>query len=154
MNLEELKTKWDYNPKDGFFTWKVKTNPKVVIGSEVGGTRNGYIVLSHDGKLLEAHRVAWAFVHGEWPKYHIDHINGIRDDNRIENLRDVPQAVNRLNLHKTYSNSGVLGVHKKGTRFMAQFKSKYLGMFATAEEAGEKYKNEKAKFEIYNRYEE
>lgn len=70
------------------------------------GYKRGYIYR----KPLLAHRVIWAMFHGEWPDQ-IDHINGIKDDNRIVNLREASQFENMKN-QKIYVNntSGVVGV--------------------------------------------
>lgn len=58
-----------------------------------------------------SHVVAWAIIHGSYPDGHIDHINGVRDDNRIQNLRDVTQAENQRNLkHNARNKSGQMGV--------------------------------------------
>ena len=73
----------------------------------------------------------------------IDHINGIRHDNRIENLRAVSKSVNQLNRAKQSNNtSGVTGVrwHTQRNRWRAQFRDEYLGLFETIEEAEAAYK--------------
>ena len=49
------------------------------------------------GRQYLQHRVAWALHYGEWPASFIDHINHIRDDNRIHNLRVVTRAENNSN---------------------------------------------------------
>ena len=73
----------------------------------------GYLRGSLHKVELLAHRVAWAVHYGEWPKYHIDHINGVKDDNRITNLRDVPPSVNTRNVRMLANNtSGTMGVTK------------------------------------------
>jgi len=60
---------------------------------------------------VTAHRAMWALVHGKWPEGQIDHINGVQTDNRIENLRDIPQAENARNSKRHVTNtSGVSGV--------------------------------------------
>ena len=87
ITQEELKELLDYNPETGLFTWNVYNNIK---NKTTAGTFNdGYIQIKIKQKIYQAHRLAWLYVYGEWPKGQIDHINGIRDDNRIENLRDV-----------------------------------------------------------------
>lgn len=71
----------------------------------------GYVA----GRILgsrqyKAHRVAWALHYGEWPEGQIDHINGIRDDNRIANLRIVTPSENSKNCKKRSNGSNVFGV--------------------------------------------
>lgn len=71
----------------------------------------GYHVGAIFRHLFKAHRVAWAIVHGSWPSDHIDHISGNRADNRIGNLRDVPNVENHRNESRSKNNtSGVNGV--------------------------------------------
>jgi hypothetical protein len=93
---------------------------------------------------------AWLYVHGEWPKHTIDHINGIRSDNRIENLRDVPT---RTNLENTRSQSrknetGFMGVSRNKTSVRADSwvaaitvnrKTIHLGVYETPEQAHAAY---------------
>jgi len=90
--------------------------------------------------------LAWLFVHGFDPPQQIDHINGIRDDNRIANLRLATVAENSQNVGKQSNNkSGFKGVHwhARGKKFRAQImangKSKSLGLFHTAAEAAAAY---------------
>lgn len=92
-----------------------------------------------------AHRLAWLFVHGEWPAGVIDHINGDKQDNRISNLRDVSHASNMQNQRRPHSNNklGVMGVHELRGRFRACItvngRPKKLGTFDTAEQASHAY---------------
>lgn len=90
---------------------------------------------------VKAHQVVWALHHGEWPKHQIDHVNGNPADNRIENLRDVPQSVNCRNNKRRRDNvTGFVGVyHMPNGRFYAQItrdgKTHHLGTFDTFEQA-------------------
>lgn len=102
----------------------------------------GYRVGTIDGKLFQAHRIIFAMHHGEWPEDQIDHINGVRRDNRIVNLRAVSHAENGRNQSMRKNNkSGVTGVywHKRDWKWVAQIKvncrNKYLGLFDTIDEA-------------------
>lgn len=94
------------------------------------------------GVYYRAHRVAWAITHGEWPTSDIDHINGVRDDNRICNLRAVTRSQNRRNSSMRSDNkSGITGValDKKFNVWRAQIhvdgKHITLGAFPTFEAA-------------------
>ena len=69
-----------------------------------------YIAVRLKGQIYLAHRVVWCLHYGYWPTELIDHINGIRHDNRIENLREVTVAKNRLNVRQARNDSGVVGV--------------------------------------------
>ena len=68
------------------------------LAEKVGKAKsNGYLVVSAGGKNYQAHRVIWLITHGRWPAGDIDHINGIKTDNRLANLRDVSHKTNARN---------------------------------------------------------
>lgn len=96
-----------------------------------------YYVGSCKGKLLRAHRVVWFLVHGEWPDQ-VDHINGDRNDNRIENLRAATSQINNQNR----TARGYI-LEKRTGKYRAQIKTRgvttTLGYFATPEEARAAY---------------
>jgi len=103
---------------------------------------NGYLVGSIMNKTYYAHRVVYALGMGKWPESQIDHINGIRSDNRFSNLRAVTQMENSRNMRRSKANkSGVTGVfwnkgHQKWTAHIrAQKQSRWLGNFARREDA-------------------
>jgi hypothetical protein len=110
-------------------------------------TKYGYFRVYVDGQPIQAHRVAWAISSGAWPEGHIDHINGDGMDNRLENLRDVPQATNQQNEQKARKNSrsGLLGASwsKAMQRWTARIhhdgKHHFLGYFDTPEQAHAAY---------------
>lgn len=106
-----LKQILDYNQKTGHFTWIKAMRPRGKVG-EIAGCLNvhGYIQIGIHGKRYTGHRLAWFFVHGEWPE-EIDHINQDRSDNRLRNLRNVSHSENLRNQKRHKSNkSGVMGV--------------------------------------------
>jgi hypothetical protein len=91
---------------------------------------------------FRAHRVAWALYYGRWPERHLDHINGVRTDNRIENLREVERSENQRNQkRRTDNTSGATGVSwyvlqgKWVAEIYVDGKKKNLGYFDTYEEA-------------------
>lgn len=102
----------------------------------------GYLTGQVDGAHYFAHRVVWAICHGRWPVGEIDHINGLKSDNRISNLREVTRKENSRNcrLHRG-NTSGVTGVSfhrltgKWAARIQADDKSKHLGLFPSIAEA-------------------
>lgn len=140
---------YSYNPDDGLFRHKRQThgrNGAINIGDVAGALNgSGYVVLSRSGKLVRAHRLAWFMVHGEIPSETIDHINGVRSDNRIANLRPATrqqQSKNRRHIAaKRTSKLGVRGVSFRANRFEAKMSrigggGQYvLGRFMTLNEA-------------------
>lgn len=85
-----------------------------------------------------AHRVIWAMKHGAWPIGEIDHINGLRHDNRIVNLRDVTRVENAMNMKIRADNmTGYHGIcwHPGAKKWMARCKHEYLGVFSNIQDA-------------------
>ncbi len=102
----------------------------------------GYGLVGVLSNRLLAHRVAWAIYHGRWPDGNIDHINGVRDDNRIANLREVTAAENNRNMRRRSDNkSGVSGLfwHGPTRKWRVTIRDSgrqiYLGSFANREDA-------------------
>lgn len=113
----------DYNPETGAMLWKrrdvgrfpderaAKVWNTRYSGKPCGVKSQGYFLVSVFKKRVLAHRLVWLFVHGEWPKHDIDHINGDRADNRLANLRAVTRAENLKNRAVGRGNkSGTMGV--------------------------------------------
>ena len=133
------RPRWAFSSERAFSAFKSKFE-----GSEAltAVTSNGYKVGEICGERHRAHRVIWAMMNGRWPESDIDHINGDRKDNRISNLRDVPNCENARNqrLHVT-NTSGHAGVtfHKKSRKWLAQIiyqgQHHYLGVFHNLEDA-------------------
>lgn len=113
-------------------------------------TWNGYRAIKIDFVTYRAHRLAWLYFYGRWPKGSLDHINCNRQDNRISNLRESDHSKNGMNRPATKSNtSGYKGVSfdKRRNCWHASvgFKGKNIsaGDFSTAKEASAAY-NKKA----------
>ena len=159
ITQSELKEILDYNPETGQFTW-VGLGPagRVKNGSVAGNINNkNYVVIEIKSKAYIAHRLAWFYVYGEWPKDQIDHINGIRTDNRIKNLREATGFENQQNTKTKKSNtSGFTGVNwssKKNcyiSRIMTRRVRIFLGYFDTAEEAHNAYLKSKKELHSFN----
>ena len=75
----ELRRRLDYDPETGVFTWRITVNSRAIAG-ETAGTKNGlgYHQLTLDRKIYLAHRLAWLYMTGEWPKDQIDHRNTMK----------------------------------------------------------------------------
>jgi len=100
MSIELLNEILDYNPNSGEFTHKNRDWPNAWRNGKKAGCANcvsGYIQIRIGGEIYYAHRLAWLITYGSWPKNQIDHINGVRNDNRIANLRDVTSYKNQRN---------------------------------------------------------
>ena len=138
---------FNYDPETGVFTWKSKTKPATQIGAIVGYvTKSGYRALGFNKKTYLAHRIAWLYFYGEFPKHQIDHINRNRDDNSICNLRDVTPSQNSQNFIAVRKDK-FIGVQKGRNKWYAKImlngKNIPLGSFATPEEAHAAYINAK-----------
>jgi len=150
MNVDLIKRLRDvlkYDEFSGIFYWKVILSNRVKPGDIAGSVSNGYVWISIDGIRYPAHRLAWLFVYGIWPKGEVDHRYGDRGDNRIANLRDVSGSVNRQNVRTARSHNkstGVLGVDKLPSgRYRAKVRHNgvghYLGVFDTSDAAHQAY---------------
>lgn len=131
-----------YNAETGVITWRVSRS-KAKAGNKAGVkwvTQNKqYIVVTVDSEQYFAHRIAWLLHTGDWPEYTIDHIDGCGLNNRIKNLRSVPQAENNKNKRPSKSDGKQWGVRWNQGRWQAQIKVagvvKYLGGFHRKEDA-------------------
>lgn len=138
-----LKKILSYNENTGVFTWIKANAAQTKIGDEAGWRHHGgYIAIGINGNAYLAHRLAWFYVYNYWPKEHIDHINHVRDDNRIVNLRESNYKINMKNKSEYKTNrSRVTGVcwHKRDKVWQAKIKTKgrhiYLGGFKDKFEA-------------------
>jgi hypothetical protein len=142
----------NYDPLTGVFVWAA-SRPGCSAGKVAGSiNREGYRVIKVQRKPLLAHRLAWLMVTGEWPASALDHKNGCRDDNRIDNLREADHSVNMQNKRRAMKNnksSGLLGVtwnkqHKRWqSKLMVNKKSHHVGLFDCPEKAHAAYLEKK-----------
>lgn len=150
IDVERLRSVLHYEPTTGAFTWRVRRG-RVRPGQVAGRVGNrGYVKILLAGEYWLAHRLAWAIVHGALPNAdrQIDHINRVRHDNRLANLRLVTQSENILNS----DHFGCRRTQSRGTTFIArtsrwqaqisiQGRNTYLGLFVTEAEAHAAYCN-------------
>lgn len=157
ITADRVRELFHYDTATGVFTRRVTTNNNGARAGTSAAASNGpgrHLITRIDGKKYYLHRLAWLYVHGRWPEHVIDHINGDPADNRISNLRDIPQSVNMQNQRNAKKNgsTGFLGVTRNHKRFMAQLqvggKYHYLGTYDTPELAHAAYLT--AKRELHN----
>lgn len=153
LTQERLKELLQYDPDTGIFYRKTSTTNRVKAGDIAGTLRkDNYVRIMVDGRLYLAHRLVWLYVYGELPKVPIDHINTIKSDNRISNLRKDDGNWNNQNIRTSNRNNklGILGVSRKGKKFRATIvvngKRKHIGSYDTPEEAHEAYIEAKRKY--------
>lgn len=130
MSPAQLRELLSYDPDSGTLTWLERSSKWFKDGfrtaqgeannwnKRYAGKLAGYVapigyryVALTGGARVPEHRVIWAMVHGEWPDV-IDHIDGNKTNNKIENLRNVTQRVNMANSvmwsHNTSGQTGVM----------------------------------------------
>lgn len=124
LTQQYLREAITYDPDTGVFTWNVRPEhhfgrinqmknwngryPNTIAGKI---DNNGYLNIKVNHILYRAHRLAWFYVHGCWPKV-LDHEDGNILNNRIRNLRDTTQSENNKNASKRKDNkTGITGVH-------------------------------------------
>lgn len=145
MSASELHKYLSYDQYTGALKWKEAKGGKA--SGDVAGAKkkDGYLNVQINSHSMACHRVAWAMHYGEWPNGLIDHINRVRHDNRISNLRIVTCNENAKNkkIHKN-NKHGLKGVTKlKNGKYQAQCAiggvNKYLGSYSTKQDAHEAY---------------
>jgi hypothetical protein len=147
LNSHFLKSILSYNPDTGLFSWKNLSGRK---NKTTAGCfdNNGYVIIGiklpgGKSKKYGAHRLAWLYYHEEWPQNDIDHINGVKSDNRIINLRHVTRRQNQQN-RANHRDGCLPGATRHRNKYQAQIqinkKAYYLGYFDTELEAHLAYK--------------
>lgn len=157
LTQEELKELLNYDAETGIFTRKVKRRGiRAKIGDIAGRLRfDGYVAIKINGKIYRGHRLAWLYVYGNYPNGEIDHINLIKSDNRIENLREVSRSENMQNIYNAgkSSTTGFRGIDYRKSmglyqaRIQSNGKRHFLGYYSSAKEAHDAYV--KAKKELH-----
>ena len=143
----KIKEYLKYDKDTGKLTWIQRPSRRIKIGDEAGSLSHyGYVEIGFNGTLIKAHRIAWFLHYNEDPKDQIDHINGIREDNKIDNLRVVSNRKNSQN-NKRNRNGKLVGAYRrKGkSRWESSVyidgKYNYLGVYSTEQEAHDAYIN-------------
>lgn len=105
ITYEELHKRYLYISEAGIL---VNRKNNCIVGNL---NIHGYLQTRINNKTYAIHRLIYCMQHGYFPENEIDHINRIRTDNRIENLREVSHSVNQRNCNTTKSRTGVKGVN-------------------------------------------
>ena len=136
LSQTRLKEILHYDHRTGIFTWLVLRQGIRGVGKIAGSLENGYVRIRVDGNCYRAHRLAWLYVYGTFPPDSIDHIDHMRCNNSITNLRLATCKVNNKNASKHKSNtSGTTGVywHEQTKKWRAMIsvygKLTHLGLF-------------------------
>ena len=157
LTQARLKQLLHYDPDTGVFIRTTSTG-STKAGAAVGTAHcKGYYCAMVDYKKYLLHRLAFLYMTGEWPEHDVDHINGVRTDNRWANLRPATSAENRQNIRRAKSNSasGVLGVswHRGAGKWQAQIKhegkTRALGLFLNPDDAHAAYLEAKRSLHTY-----
>lgn len=148
LTAQRLRDLIYYDKVTGEFYWTVARRG-IVKGQLAGAIiHRGYKAICVDGVRYLSHRLAWLYVYSEWPDGELDHANGDKGDNRIENLRLATRSQNNANRDTLKpTRSGIKGVswHAKGhknwrARIKHGRKERSVGYFHTKEEAAEAYR--------------
>ena len=153
ITSELLRSVVRYEPETGAFYWLVDRGPKHV-GDRAGTiTQQGYRQLTINTIAARANRMAHLYMTGSHPVGQMDHINGDRQDDRWENLRDVTPSMNMQNRKaaQATNKSGLLGVFflRRKNKWTARLRRRgvdhYIGHFDTPEQAHAAYLAKKRK---------
>jgi hypothetical protein len=140
----EVATGYPWSSRNGGIKGNPYGHPLIKLLSK---EKAGYLKVKIEGRYVKWHRIVWEHFFGPIPRgLEIDHINNIRDDNRLENLQLLSHKENsRKQLKYSNNKTGFAGVSwcKRDKRFEASIridgKNKFLGYFLTPEEAYESY---------------
>ena len=157
LTAERLREFLHYDPETGVFIWMKRPGQhnNICIGTVAGNIScSGYIRIGIRGRVWQAHRLAWLYINGSWPKGVIDHINGNKADNRAANLRDVTHQSNLENLRSARRDNriGLLGVSPHGSGFRAQIMlngaNHHIGTYPTPDLAHNAYIEAKRRLHV------
>lgn len=134
LTAEWLRANLTYDHATGVFMWKTRGFGRR-MGRSLGTICDGYLTMKVRGTVYYAHRLAWLFVHGEWPNGLLDHRDDNRSNNAIGNLRVATSAENAARRPARRTIAPSRGVFPHGVGFVARIhhagKRHYLGYFST-----------------------
>lgn len=146
LTAEQVIALLIYDPHTGKFFHRTGRDGVRALSVAGSADRHGYIRIHLKNKKYFAHRLAFLIMIGRWPAHQVDHVNGVRHDNRWSNLREATRTQNTANSRLMATNAlGVKGVdwRPREKKFRAQIKvagkKLHLGYFASIEEASDAY---------------
>ena len=146
LTYRRLTEVLSYDPCTGVFLWKISPMGRIKIGQVAGAINgNGHRFIRIDKTNFMAHRLAWFYVNETWPDDELDHIDLVKDNNVISNLREATHIENCRNRKASplTNTSGYKGVSLNHGRWHAQIKHKgkcyHLGYFDDPEVAHQAY---------------
>jgi hypothetical protein len=167
-NREEILKIFDYDKNKGELYWKVKPSQRIKIGNGAGWNGQGYRLFCYQNKKYLVHRLIWLIENGMDPIGDIDHLNGNRADNRIENLRECTRRQNTSNkeCHRKGHLVGTCFRKLENIKIISQrflikpWQAKiqlngkvfYLGSYFTQQEAHQAYLKALSDFELKNKF--
>lgn len=137
ISVDRLREVLRYDPQSGLFFWRVQKSRRIGPGCQAGWTNSkGYVEIQVDGSIYKAHRLAWFYVHGQWPVAEIDHKGLCPSDNSLPRIREATKSQNGANRRRQSNNQcGFKGVCQHGTKWRAQItkdgKRRNIGVFDT-----------------------
>lgn len=142
FSIGDVRAHFRYEAATGHLFWLKTLSRRAMAGARAGSGSHGYISVGFRGKQIPAHVIIWFLHTGVWPGKEIDHINGDRSDNRIENLRLATDSEQQCNRRMDRRNSsGVKGVYwnKKAGKWQAYItkhgRITYLGIYNSIDDA-------------------
>ena len=128
-DVEALARVLRYDSATGHLVWR-STGKRAGTQHHTGHRRVAVF-----GKKYQEHRVAWALAYGEFPTGVLDHVNGVRWDNRLSNLREATPALNQLNTKARGSTHFDVSHGKWRARVKWRGTRRHVGWYDTKEEA-------------------
>jgi len=143
ITFEQANELFVYCPETGLLTWKISRSNKAIVGNEAGWEEaDGYRRVSVGGKNYRVSVIAFVLSYGYTPEHDVDHVDRVRNNNKLKNLRELTRSCNAKNGKIRVNNtSGVTGVYfdsikmKWGAQIAENGKKKRLGVFKTLESA-------------------
>lgn len=162
LGYREALELFRYDYETGVLYWRWRVNNSVPKTLEAGTQRksSGYLTVSVHGRIYPVHRIVMLMCYGFYGEgLEVDHINHVRNDNRLVNLRFVTHGENMRNKSvSSKSTSGVTGVDflkakkKYRARITVDWKVIYLGNYDTLEEAAAARAEANLKFNFHNNH--